>query len=223
MIEVLEALQWWQWWVFAMVLVIVETLLPSGILYGMGVAAFVVGAGMAGNVEIAVTLQAQIGGFLGMSIVFGWISRALRNRMLAPWGPDPEFDSRPTQPLTPPRPAPVEANPPAPQSEPPLNLKNAAPPAPKPAAKLPAAKKSAAAKPTPKPTAKPVAKPRPASPPEPDFVGGIYTIWSPITGGTGSIKIKGTDYALVGPNLSAGSRIKVVAVKNQILKVEATG
>ncbi|MBT5860920.1 MAG: hypothetical protein HOH89_07180, partial [Alphaproteobacteria bacterium] len=47
MIEVLEALQWWQWWVFAMVLVIVETLLPSGILYGVGIAAFAIGAAMA--------------------------------------------------------------------------------------------------------------------------------------------------------------------------------
>ncbi|MBT4710043.1 MAG: hypothetical protein HOB82_00735 [Alphaproteobacteria bacterium] len=220
MIEVLEALQWWQWWVFAMVLVIVETLLPSGILYGVGIAAFAIGAAMAApNIDVASTWQAQIGGFVGMSIVFGWISRALRNRMLAPRGPDPEIDSRPTQPLTPPRPAPVEANPPASESEPPLNLKNAAPPVPKAPAPKPAAPKPAAKPPAAK---KPVAKPAPASPPEPDFVGGIYTIWSPITGGTGSIKIKGTDYALVGPDLPAGSRIKVVAVKNQILKIEPT-
>jgi membrane protein implicated in regulation of membrane protease activity len=160
MIELLETLQFWQWWALAGALVVVETLLPSGILYGVGFAAFLVGLAMAGNVDLAATWQAQIGGFVGLSIVFGWIARLLHNRMLAP------------------------------QAVPPLNLKKAKPP--------------------------------PDSPSEADFVGAIYTALSPIIGGTGSIKIKGTDYALVGPDLPVGSRIKVIAMKNQILKVEPT-
>lgn len=52
------------------------------------------------------------------------------------------------------------------------------------------------------------------------MIGGVYTIWTAVAGGTGSIKIKGKDYALAGPDMAAGSRVKVVAVKEKILKVE---
>jgi membrane protein implicated in regulation of membrane protease activity len=56
MIELLEGLQFWQWWLFAGALVVVETLLPSGILYGVVFAAFSVGAAMAApNIDIAST------------------------------------------------------------------------------------------------------------------------------------------------------------------------
>ena len=145
------------------------------------------GGAVAADWEFATTWQVQLEGFVGLAIVFGWIGRKLRNRMLAR---EPAIVLMP-QPLKPPR-----------DAEPPLNLENAALPAQKPVAK-----------PAP-------AKPTPSSPPEPDFVGGIYTMWSPITGGTGSIKIKGTYYALVGPDLPAGTRIKVTDVKNKILKVQ---
>jgi len=187
MIELLENLQFWHWWAFAGALVVVETLLPSGILYGVAIAAASMGGAVAADWEFATTWQVQLEGFVGLAIVFGWIGRKLRNRMLAR---EPAIVLMP-QPLKPPR-----------DAEPPLNLENAALPAQKPVAK-----------PAP-------AKPTPSSPPEPDFVGGIYTMWSPITGGTGSIKIKGTNYALVGPDLPAGTRIKVTDVKNKILKVQ---
>ena len=192
MIELLENLQFWHWWAFAGALVVVETLLPSGILYGVAIAAASMGGAVAADWEFATTWQVQLEGFVGLAVVFGWVGRKLRNRILAR---EPTIILTP-QPLKPPR-----------DAKPPLNLENAALPAPKPAA--------------PKPVAKPApAKPTPSSPPEPDFVGGVYTIWSPITGGTGSIKIKGTDYALVGPDLPAGTRIKVTDVKNKILKVQ---
>lgn len=187
MIELLENLQFWHWWAFAGALVVVETLLPSGILYGVAIAAVSMGGAVAADWEFATTWQVQLEGFVGLAIVFGWVARKLRNRILAR---EPAIFLMP-QPMKLPR-----------DAEPPLNLKNAAPPASKPVAK-----------PAP-------AKPTPSSPPEPDFVGGIYTMWSPITGGTGSIKIKGTDYALVGPDLPAGTRIKVTDVKNKILKVQ---
>ena len=239
MIELLENLQFWQWWAFAGALVVVETLLPSGILYGVALAAFLVGVAMAGDLEMVAGWQGQVGGFAGLAVIFGWIGRGFRNRMLAPRSADAEIDSRPSVPLKPPAPtsspaqpqaAPVAAKPaakpaaaaakvkPAPKpgpapaaKKPPLDLKKPAPAAAKPAAK-PVVKKPAPAK-------KPASGAGPAEPPS-DLIGGVYTIWTAIAGGTGSIKIKGKDYALVGPDMPGGSRIKVIAVKEKILKVE---
>ena len=243
MIELLENLDVWQWWIFAGVLVVVETLLPSGILYGVAFAAFVVGAAIAApNVDVLEAWQAQVGAFAGMAVLFGWIGRGLRNPKLAPRAADAEIDSRPSMPLKPPAPtsspgqpqaapaakpaaktapAPAKAKP-APKpaqapatKKPPLELKKPAPAAPKPAAKpvvKPVAEKPAPAK-------KPAPAAAPAEPPS-ELIGGVYTIWTAVAGGTGSIKIKGKDYALVGPDMAAGSRVKVVAVKEKILKVE---
>lgn len=179
MIELLESLEFWHWWVFGGALVVVETLLPSGILYGAALAAFIVGGGFALDVEFG--WQLQIEAWIGMTVVLGWAGRTIRNRSLAP-----KVSPSPAPPNPP---VPDVMGEPAATEEPkrqPLDLET---PAPAPSAQT--------------------------------LIGGVYTIWAPITGGSGTLKIKGAAYVLSGPDLPAGSRIKVTADDGTTLTVEA--
>ena len=51
------------------------------------------------------------------------------------------------------------------------------------------------------------------------LVGKEYTLWKPIVGGKGTLRIAGTDWQLAGPDIAAGARIRVTAVEGNILRV----
>ncbi len=200
MIELLESLQFWHWWVFAGALVVVETLLPSGILYGAAVAAFIVGGGLAADVGLTWQIQAAAWG--GLTVVLGWAGRAIRNRSLAPkqHAPDVPVDGRPSHPK------PSAAEPQTEKVAEPQSEKVAEPQTQK----------------EPDPIGEPAAPEQPMELKTPvDLVGGVYTIWAPISDGIGTIKIKGAAYNLTGPELPAGSRIKITADDGTTLTVEA--
>ncbi|MFG1296978.1 NfeD family protein [Xanthobacter variabilis] len=53
------------------------------------------------------------------------------------------------------------------------------------------------------------------------FVGRVFTLDEPIAGGVGRVRIDDTVWRITGPDLSAGTDVKVVAVDGTLLKVEA--
>ncbi|MBM3507875.1 MAG: hypothetical protein FJX64_09220, partial [Alphaproteobacteria bacterium] len=103
-------------------------------------------------------------------------------------------------------------------SPPPAALRPA-PPRPKAAPQRPASATSAARPASPpapprKPAAPAAQPPAPAKPgvnPQ-DYVGKEYTLWKPIAGGRGSLRIGGVDWSLVGSDVPAGTRVRVVGV-----------
>jgi membrane protein implicated in regulation of membrane protease activity len=129
-----------------------------------------------------------------------------------PAGNQPMRVSGPTAVTTPPAPA---ARPSPPPPRPTRPAQAAPPPPPAPVAKPappPAAKAPAAATP-PTPPAKPGVNPQ-------DFVGKEYTLWKPVAGGKGTLRISGVDWSLTGPDVTAGSRVRVVGVEGQTLRIE---
>lgn len=56
-----------------------------------------------------------------------------------------------------------------------------------------------------------------------DLVGREFTLWSPIAHGEGTMRIAGKVRSVSGPDLPAGSRIRVTAANDEILKVEKAG
>ena len=99
--DLLQGLEFWHWWVFAGALVVVETLLPSGVLYGVAAAAFLVGVALAANVEFMTSnWLAQVGVWLVLAVLLGAAARVIRNRRLAPQPPlpDPPAAGRPAKP-----------------------------------------------------------------------------------------------------------------------------
>jgi membrane protein implicated in regulation of membrane protease activity len=126
-----------------------------------------------------------------------------------PAGNQPMRVSGPTAVTTPPAPAPR----PTPPPRPPRPAQAAPPPPPAPAAKP-------APAPAPAPKAAPAAPPaKPAVNPQ-DFVGKEYTLWKPIAAGKGTLRISGVDWSLAGPDVAAGSRVRVVGVEGQTLRIE---
>jgi hypothetical protein len=53
------------------------------------------------------------------------------------------------------------------------------------------------------------------------YVGRLFTLDEPIVNGYGKIRVDDTTWKIVGPELAAGTRVKVVGVDGTILKVEA--
>ncbi|MGQ3674422.1 NfeD family protein [Xanthobacter sp. TB0139] len=53
------------------------------------------------------------------------------------------------------------------------------------------------------------------------YVGRIYVLEEPMSGGVGHIRIGDTMWRVEGPDLMVGSRVRVVAAEGVILKVEA--
>lgn len=52
------------------------------------------------------------------------------------------------------------------------------------------------------------------------FVGRVFTLEEPITGGTGRVRIDDTVWRVAGPDASAGTDVRVVGVDGTVLKVE---
>jgi membrane protein implicated in regulation of membrane protease activity len=76
--------------------------------------------------------------------------------------------------------------------------------------------------PTPRPARPAAPQPAPPSPEAQALVGKEYTLWKPIAGGKGVLRIAGVDWALKGADVPAGTRVRVVGAEGQTLKVEAT-
>ena len=229
MSDLLQGLEFWHWWVFAGALVVVETLLPSGVLYGVAAAAFLVGVALAANMELMTSnWLVQVGVGLVLAVFLGAAARVIRDRRLAPPPPlpDPPAAGRSAKPNPLGEPAATDK---------PLDLaKPAARRRPRPAAtraqsamaKARRRPPAAGLPPSGPPTAGPAKADGGKRPAAGDLVGGpalgsIYTIWTPIENGKSALKIKGTEYAISGPDLPAGSRIKITAVDGTTLKVEA--
>ncbi|MSP19955.1 MAG: hypothetical protein EXQ93_00140 [Alphaproteobacteria bacterium] len=106
--------------------------------------------------------------------------------------------------------------PPAPQPQP-RPVQRAQPPAP------PAAPPATARPAVPAPVAE--ARPRSATlakgkPNPADFVGREYTLWKPMDGGRGSLRISAADWVLLGPDVAAGARVRVIGVEGPSLRIE---
>ncbi len=141
------------------------------------------------------------------------IARPAGNQPMRVTGPT-AVSQQPTPPPSAPRPVRPPPRPPAPVAQP-----AAPPPAPPPKPVAPAAKPRT----PPTPPAAAAAPPPPAKPgvnPK-DFVGKEYTLWKPVAGGKGTLRIAGNDWVLNGPDVAAGSRVRVVGVEGQTLRVEA--
>jgi membrane protein implicated in regulation of membrane protease activity len=54
------------------------------------------------------------------------------------------------------------------------------------------------------------------------YVGRSFTLNQPIVNGRGKLTIEDTMWEIEGPDLAAGTRIKVTAVKDMTLVVEAS-
>ncbi|MFG1480835.1 NfeD family protein [Xanthobacter sp. V4C-4] len=52
------------------------------------------------------------------------------------------------------------------------------------------------------------------------FVGRVFTLEEPITGGVGRVRIDDTVWRVVGPDTASGTKVQVVAADGAILKVE---
>ncbi len=63
-------LQFWHWWVLALVFVVIEALLPSGVMASMAVAGAIVGALFLMFPDL--TWQAQLAGFGGLTLAFSF-------------------------------------------------------------------------------------------------------------------------------------------------------
>ena len=62
-------------------------------------------------------------------------------------------------------------------------------------------------------------KPAPAAG---DMVGRAFTLWTPMAGGRGVLKAAGVEWEVVGPDMPAGSRVRVVeAIDSETLRIEA--
>ncbi|MDA1132971.1 MAG: hypothetical protein O2905_07080, partial [Proteobacteria bacterium] len=94
------------------------------------------------------------------------------------------------------------------------------PPAPKPRpSPKPAALKRQKA--PPQVSAKLGERPAKLPPPQPqELVGRAFTLWAPIAGGRGTLRVAGAELALAGPDLPAGSRIRVISARDNVLAVE---
>jgi membrane protein implicated in regulation of membrane protease activity len=55
------------------------------------------------------------------------------------------------------------------------------------------------------------------------YIGTTHVIADPIVNGQGRVRIDDTNWRITGPDLPAGSRVKVVATDGPVLKVEAEG
>jgi len=53
------------------------------------------------------------------------------------------------------------------------------------------------------------------------FVGRVFTVETPISGGSGTVRIDDTVWRVSGPDCPAGSRVKVARVDGALLVVEA--
>lgn len=53
------------------------------------------------------------------------------------------------------------------------------------------------------------------------YVGRVFTLDLPITGGVGRVRIDDTVWRIEGPDLAAGTDVRVVAADGPVLKVEA--
>ena len=123
-----------------------------------------------------------------------------------PAGNQPMRVSGPTAVAQPPAPPPT----PRPERQPPRPPQPVAQPAARPA---PQPRTPPALPPAPAVQAKPAVNPK-------DFVGKEYTLWKPIAGGQGTLRIAGTDWVLKGSDVAAGSRVRVVGVDGEALRVE---
>ncbi len=90
---------------------------------------------------------------------------------------------------------------------------------PPPAVKPPPAAPAAAAK-APAPPA--AAAARPGSNPQ-ELVGREYTLWKPLAAGKGTLRVGGIDWALSGPDVPAGARVRVTGVQGSTLTVTPVG
>ena len=70
--EFLETIEFWQWWVAAVVLIIVEALVPGAIFLWLGVSAAVVGAILLAAPEMSWEYQVLIFAVLSVGSVIGW-------------------------------------------------------------------------------------------------------------------------------------------------------
>ena len=52
-----------------------------------------------------------------------------------------------------------------------------------------------------------------------ELVGREYTLWKPLAAGQGILRIAGVDWALTGPDVAPGARVRVTAVEGTILRV----
>lgn len=75
-----------------------------------------------------------------------------------------------------------------------------------------------AVKPPQPPAPSAAAAPKPGSNPQ-ELVGREYTLWKPLVGGKGTLRVAGIDWALTGPDVPAGARVRVVAVQGSTLTV----
>lgn len=66
--------------------------------------------------------------------------------------------------------------------------------------------------------APPPAAAKPGSDPQ-ELVGREYTLWKPLAAGKGTLRIGGVDWALSGPDVAAGARVRVTGVQGSTLTV----
>ena len=53
------------------------------------------------------------------------------------------------------------------------------------------------------------------------YIGRVFTLDEPIVNGFGKLRVDDTSWKVAGPDLPGGARVRVVAVDNTILRVEA--
>ncbi len=53
-----------------------------------------------------------------------------------------------------------------------------------------------------------------------NYVGRTYTLTEPIANGQGKLTIEDTVWDVVGPDIAAGSRVKIAGIEGMVLKVE---
>jgi inner membrane protein len=54
-----------------------------------------------------------------------------------------------------------------------------------------------------------------------NYVGRTYTLTEPIANGQGKLTIEDTVWDVAGPDLAAGSRVKIAGIEGLVLKIEA--
>lgn len=235
--ELFALVHFWHWGALGVVLIAAETVVASGVFLGAGAAAIAVAAAL--YLVPALAWEMQLGGFVVIAGLGALVGRRIFRRdgppppSKAAGDPKPDEKPRPASAVAMPQPAPRKLGA-ASVSAPAANVAGTGagraaqappPPAPKPrpspkrAAPKPAAPKRQKA--PPQVSAKLGERPAKLPPPQPqELVGKAYTLWSPIAGGRGMLRVAGAELALAGPDLPAGSRIRVVSVRDHVLAVE---